>query len=50
MDDSITDAYLCPTNPEQGPLMHMPVISDPDAFTNYVVGRFYGKDYVTTVE
>lgn len=50
LDDSITDAYLCPTNPEQGPLMHMPVISDPDAFTNYVVGRFYGKDYVTTVE
>lgn len=50
LDESIKEAYLCPTNEEQGPLMHMPVVSDPDAFTNYVVGRFYGKDYVTTME
>lgn len=49
-DDSIKEAYLCPTNPEQGPLMHMPVIKNPEAFTNRVVGRFYGKDMVTTTE
>ena len=49
-DDSIKEAYLCPTNPEQGPLMHMPVIKNPEAFTNRVVGSFYGKDRVTTTE
>ena len=49
-DDSIKEAYLCPTNPEQGPLMHMPVIKNPEAFTNRVVGNFYGKDMVTTTE
>ena len=49
-DDSIKEAYLCPTNPEQGPLMHMPVIKNPEAFTNRVVGSFYGKDMVTTTE
>ena len=50
LDDSIKEAYLCPTNPEQGSLMHMPVIKDPDAFTNWAVGNFYGKDYITTVD
>lgn len=49
LDDSIKEAYLCPTNPEQGPLMHMPVIENPNAFTNWAVGQFYGKDLVVTV-
>ena len=30
--------------------MHMPVIKNPEAFTNRVVGNFYGKDMVTTTE
>lgn len=46
LDDSIKEAYLCPTNDQQGPLMHMPVISDPNAFTNRVIKEFYGKEYV----
>lgn len=46
LDDSIKEAYLCPTNDEQGPLMHMPVIENPDAFTNQVVAQFYGKEKV----
>lgn len=50
LDDSIKEAYLCPTNEQQGPLMHMPVIDDPEAFTNRVVRGFYGKDYVIAVE
>lgn len=50
LDDSIKEAYLCPTNPEQGPLMHMPVINNPNAFTNQVVAQFYGKDFVITVQ
>lgn len=49
LDDSIKNAYLCPTNDQQGPLLHMPVIDDPDAFTNTVVKKFYGKDYVVTI-
>ena len=50
LDASIREAYLCPTNDEQGPLMHMPVINDPDAFTNWAVKQFYGKDLVITTE
>ncbi|HJA93723.1 MAG TPA: hypothetical protein H9717_11530 [Candidatus Eisenbergiella merdipullorum] len=46
LDDSIKDAYLVPTNPEQGPLMHMPVTTDEDAFTNWAVKEFYRKDKV----
>lgn len=46
MDDTIKEAYLCPINDNQGPLMHMPVTEDPEAFTNRVVANFYGKDKV----
>ena len=50
LDDSIKEAYLCPINPDQGPLMHMPVTSDENAFTNWVVKNFYRKDKVVMVE
>lgn len=50
LDDSIKDAYLVPINPDQGPLMHMPVTTDENAFTNRVVRDFYGKDSVVMVE
>lgn len=46
LDDSVKEAYLCPINPEQGPLMHMPVTEDPEAFTNWAVKKFYGKEKV----
>lgn len=46
MDDTIKEAYVCPTNSEQGPLFHMPVIDNPDAYTNQVVSSFYQKDFV----
>lgn len=46
LDDSVKEAYLCPINDNQGPLMHMPVTEDPTAFTNWVVKGFYGKDTV----
>lgn len=48
LNESIKKAYLCPTNDDQGPLMHMPVIENPDAFTNRVIAQFYGKEIVTT--
>lgn len=50
LDDSVKEAYLCPINPEQGPLMHMPVTSDENAFTNWVVKNFYRKDKVVMIE
>lgn len=50
LDDSVKEAYLCPINPEQGPLMHMPVTTDENAFTNWVVKNFYRKDKVVMVE
>lgn len=43
LNESIKDAYLVPINPEQGPLMHMPVTTDENAFTNRVVCNFYRK-------
>lgn len=46
LDDSVKEAYLVPINDEQGPLMHMPVTEDEEAFTNWVVKRFYRKDKV----
>ncbi|WP_141709462.1 DUF6056 family protein [Eisenbergiella tayi] len=49
LDDTIKDAYLVPINPDQGPLMHMPVTEDPEAFTNRVVRDFYGKNMVTMI-
>lgn len=46
LDDSIKEAYLVPTNDDQGPLMHMCVTSDETAFTNQVVKDFYRKERV----
>ena len=48
LDDSIREAYLVPTNDDQGPLLHMPVTEDEDAFTNWAVQCFYRKDKVVT--
>ena len=33
-------------NNEQGPLMHMPVVEDPDNVDNYMTAKFYGKTKV----
>ena len=50
LDDSIKDAYLVPINQDQGPLMHMPVTTDENAFTNVVVKNFYRKNKVVMIE
>jgi hypothetical protein len=49
LDDSIKEAYLVPINDQQGPLMHMPVTEDEEAFTNRVVRDFYRKDKVVMI-
>ena len=49
LDDSIREAYLVPINDDQGPLMHMPVTADENAFTNWAVKCFYQKDKVVMI-
>ena len=49
LDDSIREAYLVPINDDQGPLMHMPVTTDENAFTNWAVKCFYQKDKVVMI-
>lgn len=43
MDDTVSDVVVPFINDDQGPLMHMPVTADPEAWTNTVTRRFYGK-------
>ena len=51
LEDESTQAVVVPfINDVQGPLMHMPVTDDPDAFTNYATGEFYGKNSVTAMD
>lgn len=49
-DDRMTDAVIPGINDKQGPLMHMSVTEDKDAYTNQVTGRFYGKRSVVSIE
>lgn len=49
-DDTVADPVIPGINDEQGPLMHMPVTSDKDAYTNQVTGSFYGKHSVVSID
>jgi hypothetical protein len=49
-DESTEDAVVPFINDVQGPLMHMPVTDNPDAWTNTVTGQFYGKKSVVAME
>ena len=48
-DESIQDAVVPFINDEQGPLMHMPVTADPEAWSNTVTADFYGKNSVVAI-
>lgn len=48
-DRSITNAVVPEMNDYQGPFMHMPLVSDPNAFPNLVTAEFYGKESVIAV-
>ena len=51
MEDENTDDVVVPgINDVQGPLMHMPVTEDKDAWTNTVTADFYGKNSVVSME
>ncbi len=48
-DDTVKDVVLPSINDWQGPLMHMPVTDDPEAWTNQKVKEFFGKQSVVAV-
>ncbi len=48
-DDSIKEVILPEMNDEQGPFMHMPLLRDPHAFTNWATANYYGKSSVIAV-
>lgn len=48
-DDSQKDVQLPAMNDDQGPLMHMEVMEDPDEWTNTVVRKFFQKNSVVEV-
>lgn len=51
MENKNTEDVVIPgINDVQGPLMHMPVTDDKDAWTNTVTSRFYGKRSVVAIE
>ena len=49
-DDSTEDVIIPGINDIQGPLMHMPVTTDKEAWANGVTARFYGKNSVVSME
>lgn len=48
-DKSIMDAILPEVNDRQGPLMHMPLTDDPEAWTNRITADYYGKKSIIAV-
>lgn len=48
-DPEITNVVLPEMNNEQGPFLHMALLSDPNAYTNQATARFYGKESVIAI-
>lgn len=48
-DPEITNVVLPEMNDEQGPFLHMALLSDPNAYTNQATARFYGKESVIAI-
>ena len=49
LNPALEEVELPAMNSEQGPLMHMEVLEDPNGWTNSVVAQFYGKKRVVEV-
>ena len=43
-EEGVDDVVVPEINNEQGPLMHMPIVADPDNIDNYMTKSFYGKN------
>ena len=50
LDESGEVVYLPYISDDQGPLMHFPIMTDPDAYPNSVAAKFYDKDSVIGVD
>lgn len=50
LDDTVSEVVVPGINDFQGPLMHMPVTGDKDAWSNTVTSQFYGKKSVVAIE
>lgn len=50
LDDTLKEVYLPEINQDQGPLMHMEVMPDPEEWTNRVTAEFYGKDKIYRIQ
>ena len=50
LDESQKDVVLPTMNPDQGPLMHMEIMEDPEAWTNMVAQQFFRKDRIVQVK
>lgn len=50
LDPSLKEVELPQMNADQGPLMHMEVMEDPNAWTNTVTREFFGKNRVVRVK
>lgn len=48
-DDSVQEVVLPSINDKQGPLQHMPVTSNPEAWTNTTVSSYFGKKSVVAI-
>ncbi len=49
-DEQVQNVVVPFINDVQGPLMHMPVTENSDAWANMVTAEFYGKESVTAIE
>lgn len=49
LDDSKKDVVLPEMNEYQGPFMHMPLVRDPQAYTNSITAAYYGKNSVIAI-
>jgi hypothetical protein len=49
-DDDNSEPIIPFINNEQGPLQHMPVTDNPDAWTNTVTAKYYNKKSVQAID
>lgn len=49
-EEGVEDVIVPFINDVQGPLMHMPIMSESDGFTNWAAAQFYGKNSVIAID
>lgn len=49
LNEDLKEVILPSINDDQGPMMFMPVIDNPEAWTNSVTGNYFKKDYLVAI-